>query len=338
MPPSVAFVFGAGGVVGAAWLAGTVAAIGDATGFDARHADLMVGTSAGATISAALRQGFSPADLHAQATGGVLSPDGQRLAGERRPQMVRLPDPPTISLTGWRPQAPLAAVRSLARVRDRRPGIALSGLAPRGSVPHRLVGDPIRARQRTRWPDRPTWLCAVRLDDGAFVVLGRDPKPEPDLATAVEASVAIPGYFEPVEIDGRTYVDGGARSVTNADLTAGLGFDLVVVIAPMTAVPSAVRPPSRHVVRALHGRVLAEEVGAVRRSSTPVLVFQPTAEDLGAIGPTLQASSAAPAARRAYLSATSRLALPDAAAGVDVLRAAAGRHPGSADAAVASAS
>lgn len=315
-------VLGAGGVVGAAWLAGTIDAIADTTGFDARAADLVVGTSAGASVAATLRQGFSPPDHVAQMLGDPLSPEGQRLAGSERPRPVELPDPPSLSLAGWRPQAPRMALAGLTRVRDRRPGITLSGLVPAGSVPHRLVGDPIRARQRTRWPEAPTWICAVRLGDGRFSVLGRDESPEPDLATAVEASVAIPGYFAPVDIDGDLYVDGGARSVTNADVVAGLGFDLVVVVAPMTAVPSALRPPTRHPNRAWHARVLAREVHAIRRQGTPVLVLQPTAEDLGQLGPSLAAHSAPPAVRAAQRSTRARLALPDAAEAVDLLTSA----------------
>jgi NTE family protein len=326
MTASVAVVLGAGGVVGAAWIAGSLTAVADATGFDARDADLLIGTSAGASVAATLRQGFSPADHLAQMVGEPLSEQGQVLAGEPHPKVLALPDPPSISLTGWRPQAPLMAVRTMGRLRDRRPGVALSGLAPAGSVPHRLVGDPIRARQTQPWPDEATWLCAVCLSDGALTVFGRDPSPTPDLATAVEASVAIPGYFEPVEIDGRRYIDGGAHSVTNAELVAGLGFDLVVVIAPMTAVPSAVRPPSRQVVRAFHARILGQEVRAIRRSGTPVIVLQPTAADLAAIGPSLQASAAAPAARQARTSALARLALPDVAEASEILVSA--RRPG----------
>ena len=320
--PSIAFVLGAGGVVGAAWLAGSIDAIADATGYDARAADLLVGTSAGASVAATLRQGFSPADHVAQMLGEPLSPEGRKLAGSERHRPVELPEPPSLTLTGWRPQAPHLALAGMARLRDRRPGIALSGLVPAGSVPHRLVGDPIRSRQAEPWPTAPTWLCAVCLTDGRFVVLGRDETPETDLATAVEASVAIPGYFAPVDINGRLYVDGGARSVTSADLVAGLGFDLVVVIAPMTAVPSALRPPTRHLGRAYHSRVLAREVHTVRQAGSPVLVLQPTAADLGELGPSRASQSAPPAVRAARRSTLARLALPDAAEAVDILRSA----------------
>lgn len=320
--PCVAVVLGAGGVVGAAWLAGALDAIEQHTGFDVRTADLVVGTSAGASVAATVRQGFGAADIAAQMLGEPLSPQGQKLAGHERPRRVELPEPPTLSLTGWRPQAPQMALRTLIRPWDRRYGVALSGLVPAGSVPHRLVGDPIRERGGAPWPEAPTWVCAVRLGDGRFCVIGRDESPETDLATAVEASVAIPGYFAPVDIGGQLYVDGGARSATNVDVVTGLGFDLVVVIAPMTAVPSAVRPPTRHLNRAWHSRVLATEVRAVRQSGTPVLVIQPTAADLDHLGPSLASESAPPAVRAARRSAAARLALPDAEHATEVLRAA----------------
>jgi NTE family protein len=318
VPATIGLVLGAGGVVGAAWISGVLAGIQEATGWDARSADLVVGTSAGASIAANLRHGFSPGDHMAQMLGLPMSAEGQRLAGPVPTGVVNLPDPPSVSLTGWRPQAPRLSLTSLTRIADLRLGITLSGLVPVGTVPHRLVGDPIRARQQQRWPDEATWICAVRLDEGRLCVLGRDEDPDTDLATAVEASVAIPGYFEPVEIDGRLYVDGGAHSVTNVDLVAGLGFDLVVAVTPLTAVPSALRPtpwqpPARQMARVFHARQLAREVRAVRASGTPVLVIQPTMDDLRVLGPALRASSAPPAAARGRITAIERFARDDAA-------------------------
>jgi NTE family protein len=51
------------------------------------------------------------------------------------------------------------------------------------------------------------------------------------LVDAVAASCAVPGVWPPVTIDGRRYIDGGMRSVTNADLATG--FDRVLVLAPV---------------------------------------------------------------------------------------------------------
>ncbi|MPY93695.1 MAG: patatin-like phospholipase family protein, partial [Acidimicrobiia bacterium] len=56
----VALVLGAGGTVGHAYHAGTLAALGELTGWDARHADVVVGTSAGSIVGAMLRAGVGP--------------------------------------------------------------------------------------------------------------------------------------------------------------------------------------------------------------------------------------------------------------------------------------
>ena len=43
-----------------------------------------------------------------------------------------------------------------------------------------------------------------------------------------------PGWFPPVEIAGRRFVDGGSVSSVSADLLATYPLDEVVVVAPMT--------------------------------------------------------------------------------------------------------
>lgn len=284
--------------MGGAWISGAIAGLADATGWDARRASLIVGTSAGAAIGASLRQGLSPVDH---------SDDPADLP-------VILPDPPNLSLTGWRPQSPRLVLSSLARITNHRPGLTLAGLAPEGKVPHRLVGDHIRRRMRSPWPEEPIWICGVEMATGRRSVFGRDERPTPDLARAVEASAAIPGYFEPVEIEGERFIDGGAYSVTNADLTRGLGFRLVIVISPMSAVPSAVRPPTLRLGRAFHSRVLAKEVQAVRQTGSHVLVIQPTAADLEVLGPALDAERSQAAGEAGRRTAASKLLTDDHAA------------------------
>ena len=50
------------------------------------------------------------------------------------------------------------------------------------------------------------------------------------LVDAVAASTAVPGIWPPVTIDGRRYMDGGVRSMDNADLAAGAAR--IIVISP----------------------------------------------------------------------------------------------------------
>jgi NTE family protein len=53
--------------------------------------------------------------------------------------------------------------------------------------------------------------------------------PERDLV--IVAVEAVPGVWPPVTIDGVRYIDGGIRSMTNADLASG--YDRILILAPM---------------------------------------------------------------------------------------------------------
>jgi NTE family protein len=279
---TVGLVLGAGGVVGGAYHAGALAALAEA-GWDARGADLIVGTSAGAISAAALRAGLGPADQLARMTGTRLSPEGRALVGAMAPVTelpARAPFPRGLPL----PASPQLAATALLPPWNARPLAALAGLLPAGLVPTAPIGDRLRELLPGPWPDQPLWICALRLRDGARVVFGRDPLGMTDVGQAAEASCAIPGYMQPVNVNGDTYVDGGAHSPTNADLVAELGLDLVIVISTMSAPWTALRPVPRIGSRALASWVLDREVRAVRSSGTPVLVLEPTTEDLSVMG------------------------------------------------------
>jgi NTE family protein len=82
------------------------------------------------------------------------------------------------------------------------------------------------------------------------------------------------------------YLDGAVHSPTNADLVAGLAYDLVIVSSPMTATADALGDgrslPSR--TRSWFGRLLDREVTAIRDRGTPVIVLEPGPLDLTAMG------------------------------------------------------
>jgi len=128
-------------------------------------------------------------------------------------------------------------------------------------------------------------------ETGRRVPFGRADAPVTTLADAVTASCAIPGWYAPVVIDGRRYVDGGACSSTSLDLLAGQGLDEVFVIAPM--VSFAVDAPGsvagrleRRFRRALTSRLL-REAAKVRAAGTRVTMLGPGPEDLAVIGANL---------------------------------------------------
>ena len=307
---SVGLVLGAGGVAGAAWHAGALAALAEA-GWDARSADLMVGTSAGSGTASVLRLDVPPADLLAGTLGEPMGPVGSAFS-EKAGRGGEIPSPEI----GGRiptPASPAMALRSLAAPWRLRPMKVATGLLPVGRVPTDFIGDRIRRTHEEPWPERPTWVCAVRLRDGERVVFGRDVD-DAHLATAVEASSAIPGFFTPVEHDGDLYVDGGAHSPTNADLVAGLGFDAVVISSPMSGTGSAIRRLKWTGGRALHRQTLNREVRQIRADDTPVIVLQPDADVVDTIGPnSMDPARRADIGRAAHESVTEYLSRGDVA-------------------------
>jgi NTE family protein len=315
----VGVVLGAGGVLGVAYHAGVLAALESEVGFDARQAALLVGTSAGSITGATLRAGVSPSDHLARVLDQPLSPEGRALVA--RSEAPGRPAPVRPRLGGLPlPADPLMALRALTPFGGVRPGVALAGVLPAGGTSTQVISDPLDRLHHDRWPDRPLWIVAVRFGDGRRVVLGRDPQPQVSVGTAAAASSAIPGFFEPVRVGRWRLVDGGAHSPTNADLVAGLGLDLVVVVSPMSATRATLgRGPSP---RALHGRALAAEVAAIRRSGTPVLTIQPTVDDRALLsGNPMDPAKRKDVARTARRTATARLADPAAADRVALLRA-----------------
>jgi NTE family protein len=75
-------------------------------------------------------------------------------------------------------------------------------------------------------------LAAVELRSGRRVMFGAPDAPTATVGQAVEASCAIPGYFSPVPIGGREYVDGGAWSPTNMDAAPVGRGDRVLCLNP----------------------------------------------------------------------------------------------------------
>jgi NTE family protein len=319
---SIGLVLGAGGVLGNAYHAGTVAALAEATGWDPRAADLLVGTSAGSGTVASLRLGFSPADLLARAEGSPMSEEGQRISAPVGADLAPLPSRPGFDpLNLLRPVAPWLVAPAFLAPGPVRPGL-LSGLLPRGRESTAVLGDRIRAMagDSNPWPDKPTWICATRLRDGKRVVFGRDDVAVPDLGAAVEASSAVPGFFTPVRIGDHEYFDGGTFSPTNADLVAALGFDLVIVVSPMSGLGETLGRSLGSLGRALNARVLGREVGLIRERGTPVIAVQPTVEDVRTMGPDLMSRERVPAmARQARQSALALLARDDVAERVAIL-------------------
>lgn len=262
----IGLVLGGGGLTGTAFHAGVLTSLAH-SGWDARTAEIIVGTSAGSTAAALMRAGFPPLDYVHRVTGEPISAEGARVLQG----MARIPPPPKRTPWQRRPAAP-ALLRDIARSPWRYPlGITIAALVPAGTVPVAAVS-PGFGPLFEHWPNRPMWITAVSLTTGKLAVFGRDATAT--VADAVSASCAIPGYFEPVTIDGVQYVDGGAHSTNNADLLADAPVDTVIVSAPLsTTQPFAAE--LGNVPRTVIRRQLDREVARLRRAGKRVIVFAP---------------------------------------------------------------
>jgi NTE family protein len=308
-------VLGAGGAVGHAFHAGVLSALSAAAGWDARDAEVIVGTSAGSVVGAILRAGLSAADLAARHMDLPPSAEGRELIA--RADAARGHLPPVPSRPPPRNQMPVmsapgAFLRAARRPWATRPAALAAAALPEGRVPTELVSTGLRPLFNT-WPDAALWINAVELETGRRVTFGRSTRVTTDVPTAVAASCAIPGFFAPVTIDRKRYVDGGVHSPTNADLVAGLELDLVIVSSPMSVARTSPRLAADEPARRYSRMLLANEVRRVRRSGTPVLTFQPTHTDLGVMGlNAMDASRREAVTRNAYESAARRIEHADA--------------------------
>jgi NTE family protein len=246
--PRIGLVLGAGGLVGEAFHRGILNALNEVTAWDARHAEIIVGTSAGALMGATLRAPAGSAPDYVPAAEVV---DVPRLGGlQTLGALARRP---------WRARAMTLA----------------SSVLPAGTRSTDVVSAGLHHRYGGAWADKEFWAVAVRWSDGRRTVFGREGEPAADVGSAVAASCAIPGYFRPVVIDGVAYVDGGVHSPTNVDLLVGRPLDLVIVSSPLSVARNAVRPKLDLSLRLLWHRYLVNEVRVVRRSGVPVIAFEP---------------------------------------------------------------
>jgi NTE family protein len=282
--PRRGLVLGAGGVLGAAWTTGALCALAEVEGFDPRTAEVIVGTSAGSVLAALLTIGVSAADLLDHQRG--LRVEGWELdynhdtgAGGALPARPKLGIGSRALL--WR------TARHPRRV---TPMAAMSAVLPLGTGSlepvRRLIDSLTIAVASTPLPE--AWIVAMDYDTGKRVAFGRPGAPEAALPDAVAASCAIPGWYAPVVIGDRRYVDGGACSSTSVDLLAGLGLDEVFVLAPMAAFvldhPSTLIERMERRLRSRVTRRMEREAERVRASGCDVTMMTPGPEDLAVMG------------------------------------------------------
>ena len=293
--PRRGLVLGGGGVLGGTWAVGALVALQETYGFSVADVDVIVGTSAGSVLTALVGGGVTAEQLRQQYADEVVSDgplagyafDPEVATGGKWPGMPKLLGPGSPRLIGT----------SLRHLRQMPATAVLSAFMPEGTKSLERIGHLIDAfTPMGEWsPHRGVWIVAMDYEDGRRVVFGRPGAPVAPLSSAVMASCAIPGWFAPVTINGRVYVDGGAVSATSIDVVAHAGLDEVYVVAPMISFsmdrPTSVAARLERRWRVEVTKTARAEAAVVRSAGAEVRMVGPGPEDLAAIGANLMDST-----------------------------------------------
>ena len=300
-----ALVLGAGGVLGAAWMTGALACLAGRLPCPAGDADLIVGTSAGSVLAAALRCRVSLEEMLAWQRGqaaGIFT-ESAALAAQ---------DGPLPPLPRWRLGSPPLAAAGLLMPHRVPPWVAASAWLPHGRGQHAalrsLIGALEQRHQQQRrqqqqqdpqqqahqqaggrgWAEGRTWIATVDYDTGQHVLFGQDGAPPAALPEAVVASCSIPGWYEPAVIGGRRYVDGGVRSTTSLSVLRGTDASDIYVLAPMASTETDL-PLQPHLrmerrVRQVITRAVIRQARELAREGKRVTLLTPGPRDLAVMG------------------------------------------------------
>lgn len=235
-----------GGHAGAVYEIGALQALQESLdGVDLSALACYVGVSAGALVSSCLANGMSPELLvrivHDDA------PDEEPLAAEvflapnyRALVSLAFSAPRTLARALW---------RCAGRLRD--PSLLAALVRASGALPLGVFdNEPIR-EYLMRVFDRPgrsddfralatrLVIVAADLESGRPVRFGLPEHPAVPVSRAVQASTALPGVYPPVEIDGRTCVDGVLLKTLHASVALDEGMKLLLCINPLVPIDAA---------------------------------------------------------------------------------------------------
>lgn len=237
-----ALVLGGGGIAGASFHTGALLALNDAmSGFRVTDFDMFIGTSAGAFMGACLANGITPEELARSQVGD----EPFDVPAIRRKEILK----PIPGRLGRGASASVGAIRSTARQVVKNKGNSslvdtffsmTEGLASwrlyttEGLEKYLLKLFSTSGRTNDfSVLGKQLFITATDLDTATRRVFGDGEGDNPPISLAVSASAAIPVIYEPVNIGGREYLDGGLGSTTNLDVAVAHGASLVVLVNPL---------------------------------------------------------------------------------------------------------
>ena len=209
-----ALVLAGGGIAGIAWETGILQGIADESPETAEAllaADVLVGTSAGSTVSAQIGSGLPLEALF------------ERQIGAESAELD--PGVSIDTVTDLFVKAVLTPNTTKAQKLQQIGAVALSAATVDPAVRRKVIEARLPSHD---WPSRVLRISAVDIDTGELVALDRDSGVS--LVDAVEASCAVPAVWPIVTIAGRRFMDGGIGSAVNMVLAADC--DTVVALVP----------------------------------------------------------------------------------------------------------
>ncbi len=208
-PPKIGLVLGGGGARGFAHI-GVIEALEEA----GIRPEFIAGTSMGAVVGALYAAGYSPQELRQIATGikwNELFDDStprERLIFRRKTDDQLFSTQIKLGVKNGRIVLPKGIIQGQKLrltlndlINRRAPGTPIERLA----IPFRAIATDIETRE------------TVVFDHG-------------DVTRAVFASMAVPGLLPPVDIEGRTLVDGGIANNLPVSVVREMGADIVIVV------------------------------------------------------------------------------------------------------------
>jgi len=209
---SSALVLAGGGVTGIAWETGVLYGLHLQGVLRVGQFDLVVGTSAGATVAAQISSGVSLEELFTQQVSDVQEEISPAIDLELLAKVF----------------GELAAGGTETDSQRREIGrLALTASTVSEETRRRVIEWRLPTHE---WPSQRLLLTAINATTGEFATW--DKESGVSLVDAVASSCAVPTVWPCVSINNMKFYDGGLRTSTNAHLATG--FDSVLIVAPLT--------------------------------------------------------------------------------------------------------
>lgn len=240
-----------GGPLGAIYEIGALVALGETLqGIDLTGCGIYVGVSSGSFIAAGLANGFTPRAMHALFIENESDDDPFEPELLLRPATneygKRLLSVVPLFLSALRQylEAPCSQgfVASFQRLGRALP-TGIFDNAGFAAYLEKLFSAPGRTNEFHQLRHK-LFLVATDLDSGEIAPFGAPGWDDVPIATAIQASAALPGLFPPVKINGRWYVDGVLKKTLHASLALKAGAKLLLCIN--TLVPFNADTGRRH--------------------------------------------------------------------------------------------